>query len=97
MNKRESVNKGGFIDAMVEGNNYTKTECEKFATLFLETIVKIVKSGKGLNLVSYFSLDIQDRPAREGRNPKTGEKMQIQAYKQPVFRAGKKIKDACNE
>jgi DNA-binding protein HU-beta len=50
----------------------------------------------GINLVGFGSFSVQKRAAREGRNPKTGAKMRIEAYNQPVFKAGKKLKDACN-
>lgn len=97
MDKGKSANKSEFLSEMIEGTDRTKAAAEKALNWVLDTMVKLAKQGKGFHIIGYCALEIQDRSARDGRNPKTGEKMRIAAYKQAVFRAGKKFKEACNE
>ncbi len=90
------MNKAELVALMIEGHDTTKTEAERALSWVLDSLLKSLSKGEDINLVGFGSFHIQDRAAREGRNPKTGEKMRIAAYKQPVFRAGKKMKEACN-
>jgi DNA-binding protein HU-beta len=92
----KGMNKGELVTFMADHSNLSKTDAEKALNLVVETIITALKKGKGINLVGVGSFQVQKREAREGRNPKTGEKMKIAAYKQPVFKAGKKMKEACN-
>lgn len=91
------MNKGELIALMAEKSKESKVSAERALNLVIDSIIEAVKTGNNINLVGFGSFHVQQREAREGRNPKTGEKMHIKAYKQPVFRAGKKIKEACNQ
>lgn len=90
------MNKGELIALMAEHSKGSKADAERALNLVTESIIKALKKGKDINLVGFGSFNIRKREAREGINPKTGQKMRIAAYKQPVFRAGKKMKEACN-
>lgn len=90
------MNKGDLVSLMAELSGDTKTNAEKALNLVTDAVIAALNQGHDINLVGFGSFHIQQRDAREGRNPKTGEKMHIKAYKQPVFRAGKKMKEACN-
>ena len=90
------MNKGELISLMAEGKGDSKAEAEKALNWVTNSIIDAISKGHDINLIGFGSFQIQKRAAREGRNPKTGEKMHIKAYNQPVFKAGKKIKDACN-
>ncbi len=90
------MNKGELVALMAEHSGDTKANAERALNLVTESVIAALNNGHDINLVGFGSFHIQQRNAREGRNPKTGEKMQIKAYKQPIFRAGKKMKEACN-
>jgi len=92
----KGMNKSEFVTFISEQGKISKSEAEKALNMVTGSMITALKKGKGINLVGFGTLGIQQRDAREGRNPKTGEKMKIKAYKQPVFKAGKAMKDACN-
>ena len=54
------------------------------------------KNGEKIQLVGFGTFEVAERPAREGRNPRTGETMKIAASKSPKFKAGKALKDSLN-
>jgi len=91
------MNKGELVAFMAKNLNITKAAAEEVIDLFTVSVIKALKEGFNISLVGFGSFEIQERKAREGRNPKTGETMQIKAYKQPIFRSGKTMKDACNK
>lgn len=95
-NSKSSMNKSEFVALMAEGSEISKAEAERALNLVTESVIKALKKGGEINLVGFGSYKVLERKAREGRNPKTGAKMQIKAFRQPVFRPGKKLKDACN-
>lgn len=90
------MNKGELVALMAERSGETKANAERALNLVIESMLAALKKGHDINLVGFGSLLIKKREARKGRNPKTGEEMHIKAFKQPVFRAGKKMKEACN-
>lgn len=90
------MNKAEFVTFISEKHNCSKADATRALDLITESITGALGKGKEISLVGFGSFYVQRRAAREGRNPKTGEKMHIQAYKQPAFRAGKKLKEACN-
>jgi DNA-binding protein HU-beta len=87
------MNKGELVDAISEKAHVTKKEADAILTAALETIVEAVSGGDKVTLVGFGSFESRDRKAREGRNPKTGEKMEIPATKVPAFSAGKLFKE----
>lgn len=90
------MNKAEFVGFIAEAGGISKADSERALNLITDSINQALNKGEEINLVGFGSFSVQKREAREGRNPKTGEKMRIAAYKQPVFRAGKKLKEACN-
>lgn len=90
------MNKGELIALIATQAKSSKADAERALNNVLDTIIVALEKGNEIHLVGFGSFRVQKRNAREGRNPKTGEKMKIAAYKQPVFRAGKKMKTACN-
>lgn len=87
------MNKGELVDAIASKADVTKKEADVILTALLDTILETVASGDKVSLVGFGSFEVRDRQAREGRNPKTGETMQIPATRVPAFSAGKVFKD----
>lgn len=87
------MNKGELVDRVAAKANVTKKEADAVLTAALETIVEAVSSDDKVTLVGFGSFEARDRKAREGRNPKTGDKMVIPATKVPAFSAGKLFKE----
>ena len=87
------MNKGELVDAVAEKANVTKKQVDAVLSAALETIVDAVAEGDKVTLVGFGSFESRDRKAREGRNPKTGDKMEIPATRVPAFSAGKQFKE----
>jgi DNA-binding protein HU-beta len=92
------LNKGQLIDAIASKVEapITKKQIEIIVSANFEVIQGAVASGDKVTLVGFGSFESRDRQAREGRNPKTGEKMEIPATKVPAFSAGKQFKELVN-
>ena len=87
------MNKGELVDKVASKADVTKKEADAVLTAALESIVEAVSEGDKVTLVGFGSFEARDRKAREGRNPKTGDKMEIPATKVPAFSAGKLFKE----
>ncbi|MCY7274278.1 MAG: HU family DNA-binding protein [Phormidesmis sp. CAN_BIN44] len=87
------MNKGELIDAIAEKAEVSKKDADTVLTAILDSIVEAVSSGDKVSLVGFGSFEPRDRQAREGRNPKTGDKMMIAATRIPAFSAGKAFKE----
>ncbi len=87
------MNKGELVEAIATKANISKKETEAVLTAMLDTIVQAVSEGDKVSLIGFGSFEQRERQAREGRNPKTGEKMNIAATKVPAFSAGKLFKE----
>ena len=87
------MNKGELVDKIAEKANVTKKQADSVLTAALESIVDAVSSGEKVTLVGFGAFEPRERKAREGRNPKTGAKMQIPATTVPAFSAGKLFKE----
>ena len=83
-----------FVGKIAEKTGSTKNDAEKAVNAFLETVTETLKSGYKVVFTGFGSFEVTERAAREGRNPQTGEAMQIKATKAPKFKAGKGLKDA---
>ena len=90
------MNKTELVAAIVEKTELSKKDAEKAVKAFTEVVADELKKGEKIQLVGFGTFEVADRPAREGRNPKTGETMTIAASKTPKFKAGKALKDAVN-
>ena len=87
------MNKGELVDAVSEKASVTKKQADAVLSAALETIIEAVSSGDKVTLVGFGSFESRERKAREGRNPKTHEKMEIPATKVPAFSAGKMFRE----
>lgn len=87
------MNKGELVDKVAEKASVTKKVADGVLTAAIEAIMEVVSSGDKVTLVGFGSFEPRDRKAREGRNPKTGEAMEIPATKVPAFSAGKQFKE----
>jgi DNA-binding protein HU-beta len=87
------MNKGELVDAVAARADVTKKQADIVISAVVESIMEAVSSGDKVTLVGFGSFESRDRKAREGRNPKTGEKMEIPATKVPAFSAGKLFKE----
>ena len=86
------MNKTEFIAAVAE-----KAEISKKDAAFTDVVTEELVNGGKVQLVGFGNFEVAERPAREGRNPKTGEAMTIAASKTPKFKAGKALKDEVNK
>ncbi len=87
------MNKGELVDAIASRTRVNKKTADEVLTATLEVIVETVSSDQKVTLVGFGSFESRERKAREGRNPKTGAKMEIPATKVPAFSAGKSFKE----
>jgi DNA-binding protein HU-beta len=89
-----TVTKADLIDVVADGSELTKRQAAHVVELILGEIKRALQKGDRVTLTPFGSFLVRDRSAREGRNPKTGEKIDIPARKVPAFVAGKSLKDA---
>lgn len=87
------MNKGELVDVVAEKANITKKEADAIISATIESIMEAVSSDNKVTLVGFGSFEPRVRMAREGRNPKTNEKMVIPQTTVPAFSAGKAFKD----
>ena len=88
------MNKTELIEAVAKKAELTKKDAEKAVNAFTDAIAEALKAGEKIAIVNFGTFEVKTRAARTGRNPKTGETMQIAASKTPAFTAGKGLKDA---
>ena len=87
------MNKGELIDKVAHKATVTKKQADAVITAAIETIMEAVSEGDKVTLVGFGSFERRHRKEREGRNPKTGEKMEIPETMVPAFSAGKLFKE----
>jgi len=90
------MNKGELIDAVAGSAGLSKSEATKAVDGVLDSITRALANGGSVSLVGFGTFSVKSRAARTGRNPRTGESIQIAASKVPGFKAGKALKDAVN-
>ncbi len=88
------MNKNELIAAVAEKAELTKVDAAKAVDALFEAVTGSLKGGDEVRLVGFGSFYISNRKASKGRNPRTGEAIDIPAAKLPKFRAGKALKDA---
>ncbi len=91
------MNQTELIQQVADEANLTKTQAQGALRALLKTIVQVVAGGDKVTLVGFGSFEPKARSAREGRNPKTGETLQIPAATVPTFSAGKSFREAVNK
>jgi len=89
------MNKAGLVEAVMKvAGIETKAQAERMVEGVFDTIVKTMARGEEVAITGFGTFRVQKRAARQGRNPKTGETIQIAAATKPKFRAGKVLKEA---
>jgi DNA-binding protein HU-beta len=89
------MNKGDLVNAVAEVVS-TKKEAQEAVDCIFETIKKALKKNDAVQIVGFGSFKVNERAARKGRNPQTGEEIKIAARMVPKFVPGKALKDAVN-
>jgi DNA-binding protein HU-beta len=87
------MNKGELVDDIARRADVTKKQADAVLSAALEAIMEAVANGDKVTLVGFGSFESRERKAREGRNPKTGDTMQIPETTVPAFSAGKSFKE----
>ena len=90
------MNKNDLVAAVADSAGLSKADSTKAVDAVFDSITATLKAGDEVRLVGFGTFSVAARAASEGRNPRTGEKIQIPASKQPKFKAGKGLKDAVN-
>ncbi|MEY8738437.1 HU family DNA-binding protein [Bacillales bacterium AN1005] len=88
------MNKTDLINAVAESSELSKKDSTKVVDSVMETITTALKNGDKVEIIGFGAFSVSERAARKGRNPQTGEEIEIAASKVPSFKAGKKLKDA---
>lgn len=88
------MNKNDLVSAVADAGGLSKADAGKAVEAVFDAITKSLQAGTDVRLVGFGTFTVASRAASEGRNPRTGEKINIPASKQPKFKAGKGLKDA---
>lgn len=91
------MNKTELIDAMATDSGISKSDAKKALESFLTNVEKTLKHGGRISLVGFGSWSVSQRAAREGRNPQTGNVIQIPAKNVVKFKAGTELTEAVND
>lgn len=91
------MNKSELIDAIADKADIPKVAAARALDAVTESITAALKAGDSVALVGFGTFAIKERAARTGRNPQTGKEISIAAAKVPGFKAGKQLKEKCNE
>lgn len=90
------IGKKELVAAIAEKGGFTKKKAEVALNAFLDAITENLAKGNVIRIIPFGSFEVKDREKRKGRNPRTGEVIEIDARKVPTFKAGKGLKDAVN-
>ncbi|HIV81462.1 MULTISPECIES: HU family DNA-binding protein [Bacillales] len=88
------MNKTDLINAVSDKADLTKKESGAAVDAVFESIQDSLKKGEKVQLIGFGNFEVRERAARKGRNPQSGEEIEIAASKVPAFKAGKALKDA---
>ncbi len=90
------MKKSEFVEKVAEEAGLTKADATKAVDAFQKVVTNELSKGNKIPLVGFGTFDVSERAAREGRNPRTGETVQIAARKAVTFKPGAALKDAVN-
>lgn len=88
------MNKKDLIKAVAAASELSNKDAEKAINALTAAVTDALKKGEKVQLVGFGTFEVRERAAKQGRNPRTGEAMEIPASKLPAFRAGQALKDA---
>ena len=95
-NKGEVMNKNDLISAVADTSGLSRSDAANAVEGVFDAIQKALVKGDDVRLVGFGTFSVAKRKASTGRNPQTGQPMEIKASNQPKFKAGKGLKDAVN-
>lgn len=90
------MNKQELISALASKTGKPQTEAKAFLEAFTDTVTETLSKGDKVTLIGFGTFDVQDVPARTGRNPRTGEVIQIKKKKKVKFKAGAELASSVN-
>ena len=90
------MNKSELIDAIAAASGLSKADAGRALDGFTSAVTGALKGADSVSMVGFGTFSVKHREARSGRNPRTGETIQIKASNNPSFKAGKALKDAVN-
>jgi DNA-binding protein HU-beta len=90
------MNKEDLIAAIAAESKFTKVDSAKFLDAYINVVTAALKLKDDIRLIGFCNLSVIDKPARTGRNPRSGEAITIPASKAVKFVAGKNLKEAVN-
>lgn len=90
------MNKVQMVAAVAEKAGLTKKDAEKAVNAVTEAVKEALVNGEKVQLIGFGTFEVRERAARKGRNPQSGDEIEIAAAKVPAFKAGKALKDAVN-
>ena len=91
------MNKSELVEAIAQGSGVTKADASRVLDTFMTTVTDALKAGDQVVLPGFGSFSIGNRSARTGRNPQTGQTIQIKASRVAKFKAGKSLKEAVQD
>ena len=91
------MNKSELVEAIANGSGVTKADASRVLDTFMNTVTHALKGGDQVVLPGFGSFSTGNRSARTGRNPQTGQTIQIKASRVAKFKAGKSLKEAVQE
>ena len=90
------MTKAELVDEVARNSDLSKKDAEVIVQTVLDSIVESLKSGEKVELRGFGSFRLRARASRQGRNPKTGEKVHVPAKRVPYFKPGKELKELIN-
>ncbi|EWH11847.1 nucleoid-associated protein HU-beta [Catenovulum sp. SX2] len=91
------MNKSQLIDKIAAGADISKASAGRALDSFIDAVSGALQEGDQVALVGFGTFSVRERAARTGRNPQSGETIEIAAAKIPAFKPGKALKDAVNQ
>lgn len=88
------ANKAELVERVAGKTNLTKKDVTAAVEALFESVEEFLAEGEKVQVIGFGTFEVRDRAARKGRNPQTGEEIEIKATKVPGFKAGKALKDA---
>lgn len=90
----KGMNKTDLINSVAEASDLSKKDATKAVDAVFDTILNALKNGEKVQLIGFGNFEVRERAARKGRNPQTGEEIEIAASRVPAFKPGKALKEA---